>query len=195
MYDVPGTPDVKFAIVASVLWLVSFLAVSAHNSLLSIVLIPLGLLLIIAIVMACVSFFVKWRTRTWRAALPLAVCIMSIFLSLKLAQPFRYLVFAHYLLPSYEVVVHEVESGAIPLSLGSQELPQGKSEARLVFEVSAEKCDNGVVMIEFLTEDCGYAYYGAYIFSSSGKIEPGSRMDSRWPNKEEVSKGWFYVSF
>ena len=120
---------------------------------------------------------------------------MSIFLSLNLAQPFRHLVFAHYLLPSYEAVVHEVESGAIPLSLGSQELPQAESEARLVFSVWAEKCDNGVVMTGFLTEDCGYAYHGAYIFSSSGKIEPGSGMDSQWPNKTEVGKGWFYVSF
>jgi hypothetical protein len=80
------------------------------------------------------------------------------------------------------------------VAVGSDRLLQAESEARLVYRVYAEKATNGILMVEFDTEAGFPVKHSGYLYSSSGQIESGSRMDSRWPIREEVRSGWFYVS-
>lgn len=188
-----------FVVAASVLWLIGSVCLLAHKSYLLIFILPLDLLFLCAILVAAICVFKRWRDRRWRAAVPLAVCLIAFVLSHESVEPVRNLLFA-WSLPSYEAVVRQVEAGTIPVSYGLQELPQAESEARLAYSVDAEKCPNGVVMIAFTTDYAQPPFfplpesYAGYLYSSSGKIEPGSKLDTIWPTREKVRKGWFYVS-
>jgi hypothetical protein len=87
-----------------------------------------------------------------------------------------------------------MESGSIVVSDKFDRIPQAETEARLVYRVFAEKDTNGVLMVEFDTESGFPVKHSGYLYSSSGTIEPGSQMDSRWTFRQEVKSRWFYIS-
>jgi hypothetical protein len=185
----------KFVVVVSVIWCLVSAAYFARRAslLLQLLILPLSLLFFAAIICGLVCAFAEWWQRCWRSMFPLAACVIAFFLSWILVLTARHFIFL-WALPSYEVVVRQIESGRIPMSVGFDRLPQAESEARLVYTVYAEKDVNGVLMVEFLTESGFPVKHSGYLYSSSGAIEPGSLMNSRWPIRQELRKWWFYIS-
>lgn len=155
-------------------------------------LLPILLVFFMFCVFGLVGVVTKWRQRRWRAIIPLAVCVFAVVIFLPLERLLRQVEFA-WALPSYERVVTQMQSGSIPVADGLNEIPEAEPEARLVFSVLAEKTANGVLMVEFDPEGNMLRHF-AYLYSSSGVIEPGSQMDSQWPERREIRRGWFSVS-
>jgi len=164
-----------------------------HGSLLELLAGPLVLGFAGGIITSLVCLFSDWRRMGWRSAIPLGVCVVSFYFSGILVDAARYCVFIR-VLPSYETVVREIDSGRILVTTNFVDLPQAKSEAPLAYHVFARRETNGVLMVEFDTESAFPLKHGGYLYSSSGTIEPGSRMDSRFPFRWELRKKWYYVS-
>jgi hypothetical protein len=184
----------KFVVTVAVIWCVGYVAFFTRRTpLLQVLTLPLVLLFFAATVASLVCGFAEWRERRWRSLVPLAACVVAFFLSGMLVRITRHLVFV-WALPSYETVVQQMESGSIPLSVGFTNVPQAEAEARLAYQVFAEKSSNGVLMVEFDTESGFPSKHSGCLYSSAGAIVPGSRMDSRWRIREELRSRWFYVS-
>jgi hypothetical protein len=183
---------VTFPVVVSVISCIGYVFLRARRSNLVLLFIPLFIIGVVGAIFAFISIFKRWRKHRWLSLIPLAVCLVSLFLAPRLVEPARSALFV-LSLPSYEAVVHRVESGSISLDNGYQTLPEAKSEVWLTYSVGAEKCADGVVMIEFMTEEVPLTMAAGYVYTSSGSIEPGSDMDSIWPVRRQVRPGWFYV--
>ncbi len=183
---------VTFPAVVSVMWCIGSVFLRSRRTNLLPLLIPLFILLAVGVIFAIISIFEHWRKRRWLSIIPLALCLVSFFLSPKLVEPARSALFV-WSLPTYEALIHRVESGRISLSYGYQSLPGAESKARLAYGVGAEKCADGVVMIDFETEWLPLTMVAGYLYTSSGSVEPGSIMDSTWPIRRQVRPGWFYV--
>jgi hypothetical protein len=184
----------KFVAIISVIWCLGSVAFFTRRTPLSQLLsLPLALLFFAAGIRGLICVFTEWRQRHWRSLFPLATCVIEFFLSGMLVRIAGHFLFV-WALPSYEAVVQQIESGRIPVSVGFDRLPQAESEARLVYYLYAEKDVNGVLMVEFDTESGFPVKHSGYLYSSSGAIEPGSRMNSRWPIREKLRNRWFYVS-
>jgi hypothetical protein len=184
----------KFAVAVSVVWCVGFTVIYARlTPLLGLLSLPLGGVFFLAILVSMVCVFTEWRRRRWRSMLPFVVCVTAFFLERELVRVAHDILFA-WSLPSYEAVVNQMESGRIPVSVGFSRIPQAEPQARLVWRVYAEKGPNGALMVEFDTERGFPVLHGGLLYSSSGAIEPGSRMDSRWPRRRQTRIRWFFVS-
>jgi NADH:ubiquinone oxidoreductase subunit K len=184
----------KFVVLVSVVWCIGSVAVFTRRTpFLQLLSLPLALLFFAAIGTSLVCVFAGWRQCRWRSVLPLASCVIAVFLSGMLVRTARHFVFV-WALPSYEAVVHQMESGSILVTTNFDNIPQAESEARLVYRVFAQRETNGVLMVEFDMESGFPVKHSGYLYSSSGVIEPGSRMDSRWPIRQEVRSRWFYIS-
>jgi hypothetical protein len=97
-------------------------------------------------------------------------------------------------LPSYEQIVRQIESGEILVSSNLTDLPQAVPMARLAWAVRAKKDSDGILTVEFLTEQGFPVKHSGYLYCSSGTIEPGSVEDSRWPFRHEERPKWFVIS-
>jgi hypothetical protein len=185
----------KFVVVASVIWFVLFTTYAAHRR--SIILQLLGMwamvCFFVAFVISIVCIFSEWRHRRWRSLLPFAVCVVLAVISSEMVETIRHAIFVRSL-PSYEAVVHQMESGRIPVSSNLSRIPQAEAQARLVYAVLAQKDTNGILIVEFLTEAGFPVRHSGYLYSSSGVVEPGSLEGSRWPIRREERPRWFYIS-
>ena len=184
----------KFVVFVSAVWCIGAVALFTRRTpLLQLLSLPLALLFFAAIVVSLGCVFFEWRQHRWRSIVPLASCVIAAFLSGMLVRTARHFVFA-WALPSYEVVVHQMESGSILVSTNFANIPRAEAEARLAYRVFAQRDTNGVLVVEFDTESGFPVKHSGYLYSSSGVIEPGSRMDSRWPIRQELRSRWFYIS-
>ena len=184
----------KSVIVIAVIWCVGSVAFFTRRTpLLQLLSVPLFLCFVSGIVASFVCIVSEWRQRRWRSMIPLSACVVAFFLSGMLVRTARHFVFV-WALPSYEAVVHQMESGSILVSTKFDNIPRAESEARLVYRVFAQRDTNGVLMVEFDTESGFPVKHSGYLYSSSGVIQPGSRMDSRWPIRQELRSRWFYIS-
>jgi hypothetical protein len=184
----------KFVIGIAVIWCVGAVAFFTRQTpLLQFLSFPFFLCFVGGGGASLVCIVSEWRQRRWRSLIPLAACVIAFFLSGILVRTARHFVFV-WALPSYEAVVHQMESGSILVSTNFDNIPQAESEARLVYRVFAQREADGVLMVEFDTESGFPVKHSGYLYSSSGVIVPGSRMDSRWPVRRELRSRWFYVS-
>lgn len=154
---------------------------------------PLFLLFLIAILIGIICIFVDWRERKWKALLPLATCFLSPFIASKIANPIREAIFTK-CLPSYEAVVHQMESGEILVSTNLSKIPEAVPKARMAYAVFAQKDTNGVLTVEFWTEGGFPVLHSGYLYSSSGVVNPGSEAGLRWPIRVQERPKWFYIS-
>jgi hypothetical protein len=187
----------KFVVAVSAIWFVVATAYFSHRSgllgLLQLLMLPLFPCLFAAIIISFVCVFKEWRQRRWRSLLPLGICFVSIFISGVSVKIIRQAIFK-WPLPSYEMVVQQMESGKIPVTAELNPIPEAKSEACLAYAVLAQKDTNGVLSVEFLTEVGFPVKHSGYLYSSSGIIEPRSLIDSRWPIRHQIKDKWFYIS-
>jgi hypothetical protein len=184
----------RFAAIVSALWCVSFVAFGArHTTPTEFLLLPLTLLFLGTTLIAFNDIFVDWSLFRWRALLPFGICVGTFFLSVVMARMAHHLVFL-WVLPSYERVVHRVESGEFPVSTELTRMPWAKSEARLAYSVSAMKDAHGDLLVLFLTEGSFPVRHGGYLYSASGTIPPGSVTDKDWPGRRKVRSQWFHVA-
>ena len=184
----------KFVVYVSVIWCVGCVALlTRRTSLLQLLSLPLVLLFFAAVVTSLACVFTGWRQQRWRSMIPLLACVIAFFLSGKLVRTARHFVFV-WALPSYEAVIRQMESGSIPVSANLNRIPRAEPGARWVYRVFAARNANGVLMVEFLTETGFPVKHSGYLYSSSGVIEPGSEVDSRWPIRHEVRSKWFFIS-
>ena len=97
-------------------------------------------------------------------------------------------------LPSYEQVVGEIQAGRIVVTEKFDRIPEAEARARLAYAVFAQRQPDGTLLVEFLTESGFPVKHSGYLYSSSGTIEKGASIDSRWPIKRKVREHWFYIS-
>ncbi len=184
----------RFVVTVAVVWCVVSTAYFARRtSILQFLTIPVAVCFLVASIMSVVCVFTEWPQRRWRSLLPFVACALSVVVSSALVRTIRPAIF-DWALPSYEAVVHQMESGTIPVTTELSRIPQAELEARLVFAVLAQKETNGALTVEFLTEGGLPLKHSGYLFCSSGSIEPGSLADSRWPIRRELRHRWFYIS-
>ena len=182
----------KYVVIASVILLASNEAITAHRTDLGVLLgLLLSLIWFSVSIFSAVLVFIDWRERRWRALLPLAACVFTMVIFGPLARLITPVVFA-WSLPSYEAIVRQVESGAIPVSTEFSEIPQAQRQARLAQSVDAQKDADGVVRVIFWTESGFPALHSGYLYSSSG--EPGAGMGAGWSIRETVRSNWFSIS-
>ena len=184
----------KFVLVVAVIWFVGYTAYFSHRTnLTQLLTLPLIPCLLAAVVASVVCIFREWRERRWFALLPFAVCVLSVVLSRMVTNQIRHAIFS-WSLPSYEAVVHQMESGSIPVPTNLDRIQQAESQARWVYTVLAQKDNNGVLTVAFLSEAGFPVKHSGYLYCSSGVITPGSVIDSRWPIRHEERPKWFYIS-
>jgi ABC-type xylose transport system permease subunit len=154
---------------------------------------PLAFFYLTAFVTGVLCVFTEWRQRHWRSAIPLAVCIVAFYVSTILARTTVHLLFV-WALPSYEAVVHKIESGSItiPVSTEFQLVPHAEREARLAHAIIAKRDSKGVLTVVFWTEGSFVRHFG-YMYKSSGVIEPDSKREN-WQIERKVRSGWFLIS-
>lgn len=175
----------KFVVVVAVLWFFGATAFASHRTTLTQLLtLPLVPLFLIAVVGGLICIFTEWRTLRWRSLLPVGACILSVVSSNILTRCIRQALFA-YSLPSYEQVVRRIESGEISISTNLVDIPQAVSRTRMTWNVAAQEEPDGALTVQFLTELGFPEKHSGYLYSSSGKIKPGSEADSRWPIQHE----------
>ncbi len=184
----------KIIIAASVVWFLVETAYGAHRrALLQILALPLFLSIVVAIVLSFAWVFLGWRQHRWRAAVPFVVCLLLCFGSLAAALSIRQRLF-DWALPSYEAVVQQMQAGTIAITTNWSRIPAAEAQARLVYEVIAQRDTNGVLTVVFFTENSFPARSSGYLYSSSGAIEPSAFRFSGWPTRIQVRPEWFYVS-
>jgi hypothetical protein len=185
----------KFVVVVSMVWFVIFTVYSAHRHLIILQLlgIPVMLCFFVAFAVSIVCIFNEWRERRWRSFVPFAVCLLSVVASIAVVRIVRHEIFVRSL-PSYEVVVRQMESGSIPVSTDLNPVPRAVPLAHLAYAVLAQKGTNGTLTVEFLTERGFPVKHSGYLYVSSGVIERGSTEDLRWPIRHEERPRWFYIS-
>jgi hypothetical protein len=183
----------KIVVAVSVIWIFAGTAYWAHRrGLLQLLSLPLFLGMLAAIPLSFIWIFRDWRQHRWLAALPFMVCILSFVGSFQMAMSVRDRLF-DWALPSYEMVVQQMQAGRFIVTTNWSQIPGAEAQARLAYEVYAQKDTNGVFTVEFLTEGGFPARHSGYLYSSSGVIEPGSLPFARWPPIKLRPK-WFYVS-
>jgi hypothetical protein len=147
-----------------------------------------------ALVFSLVCIVTEWRQRRWRSLIPLALWVIALFASGVLIRGVDRLLFL-WSFPSYQRIVQEIEEGKVPVYPEvDNSLLEPENKARFAYLVFAEKDTEGILTVEFITESGFPAKHSGYLYVSSGNIEPGSRMDSRWPIREKVKDNWFWVS-
>jgi hypothetical protein len=173
------------------LWFLGFTAFAALPSGLTqlfSMLLTLGLL-----VFGFVSFvrvFTHWRQERWRSIIPVGACALAVVLAPEIGGLIRQFMFQRSL-PHYESILRQMESGSIPVSVELDRVPQ--AESSLAYAVLAQRA-NGVLSVEFLTGGGFPVKQSGYLYCSSGVIERGSLIDSRWPKRRKVRPLWFRIS-
>jgi hypothetical protein len=147
-----------------------------------------------ALLVSLIDIFHRWSRERWRSTRALTLSLVTIIAAWNLVPLVRHALFV-WALPSYESVVRDVEAGRLQAADNFGPISYAVSRSKLTWQVWREKTPSGALMVEFDTE-CGFpVLHSGYLFSSSGKIEPGSRMASRWPYRKQLNKdGWFAVS-
>jgi len=132
----------------------------------------------------------RWRKERWLSIVPTTSCALAVLLAPEVRVPLENLMFTRSF-PHYESIIRQMESGSIAVSADLRRIPQ--AERFPTYRVLAQQT-NGVLSVEFLTGSGFPVKHSGYLYCSSGTIERGSLMDSRWPKRVEVKPFWFRVS-
>ncbi len=131
--------------------------------------------------------------RTGRSFLPFVAFISALVLPFEIARPIRHLIFI-YCLPSCEAVIHQMETGSIRISDVLNPVPEAVPQVRLAYAVLAQRDEDGVLTVEFITEGGFPVKHGGYLYCSSGVIAPHSVARERWPLCRELRPKWFVIA-
>ncbi len=189
------SPSGKSIVTISLVWFVIFTIYGCHRNSTILQLLDMGISLLFlgAFVLGFICIFSEWKQRRWLSLLPFTVCVLSVVVSIEITERVRAIIFIH-CLPSYQAVAQEMESGAIPVSTNLSRVPQAVPMAKLAYVVMAQKADNGVLVVEFVTEGGFPVKHSGYLYSSAGAIQPGSVESLRWPAIVPVRTNWFFVT-
>lgn len=183
---------IKITFAIAGMWFAVFIAFAVRPSpvtqLLS-MLLSLGLLIVSFI--SLVRVFTHWGRERWRSVTPLVACVLVVVLAPEIGAAIRRVTLRQ-ALPSYESIIRQIESGAIPVTTELRHIPQLESGS--TYAVLAQRSTNGVLTVEFLTGRGFPVKHSGYLYCSSGSIEPGSLVDSRWPKKREMKPLWYRIS-
>jgi hypothetical protein len=152
------------------------------------VLTPLFLLFCVA---AVFRILWRWGARRGRAVLPLGICLSFILLSPEVGGFIRRYRFARSL-TGYERVIHDLESGSIPVSGELQRIPT--AEAHFGHPVLARLGADKVLMVEFLIGGGFPVKHSGYLYSSSTAFESDPVVVRRWPKRRKIQESWYWVS-
>lgn len=181
----------RLTLVIAGLWFLAFAAFAARPSaltqLFSMVL-TLGLLALGFLSLALI--LTRWRQERWRCIVPVGVCALVVVLAPMVHGLIRQFTFQR-ALPQYQAIIRQMESGEIPVTAELRRIPQTAGTG--AYAVLAQRT-NEVLRVEFLTGGGFPVKHFGYLYSSSGTIEKGSPMDSRWPERREVRPSWFQIS-
>lgn len=181
----------KVTLIITGLWFWTFVAFAARPSgLKQLLLLPLTLAFFVLGIISLFRALDRWPKERWRAVIPAIACVLAFVLALTFRGVMRTVLFDRSL-PGYQHVIRQIESGSIPVSSKLQQLPQ--AESPWAYGVLAQRT-NGVLYVEFLTGGGFPVKHSGYLYSSSGAIEEGSVVDSRWPKRRKVRPLWFAVS-
>jgi len=181
----------KITVLIACLWFLVFLASAAQPSgLTQLFSILLTLALLVFGFISFVFVFLLWRQERWRSLIPVGACALVVLLAPEVGGLIRQFMFDRSL-PRYESIIRQMESGSLPVSAELRRVPQ--VESSLAYAVLAQRT-NGVLSVEFLTGSGFPVKHSGYLYCSSGLIERGSQMDSRWPMRREVRPLWFRIS-
>lgn len=182
----------KITLLIAGLW---FLATTAFAAYPSGITQPLSIVLTLGLlVFGFISFirvFTHWRRQRWQSVIPVGACILVVVLAPEVGVVIRQATYQRSL-PGYEAIIHQIESGSIPVSAELRRISQ--AEGSLGYRVFAQRSTNGVLTVEFLTGGGFPVKHSGYLYCSSGVIEKGSLADSRWPKRQAVRPLWFRIS-
>jgi hypothetical protein len=153
-------------------------------------------IMLLFFVLVCASFgriFTRWRARRWLALVPFAACVAAILAMMIVGRLLHHALFA-WALPSYERIVHDIESGQIAVSQPGRSIPEAVGRARLTYAVIASRAPNGSLSVEFLTESGFPVKHSGYLYSASDRIDDDPFIQSRWPICSRMREHWFYIS-
>jgi hypothetical protein len=183
----------KYVILISALWSALMVAFFVRtNSALQLVAMVASLFYLMALLASVVHLFAKCRKLRWRSLIPLAVCGAAFLFTVRMARVTRDFLFVRSF-PNYEAVVHEIESGAIPISSKASRISPAEAQTG-AYRVFASRDNKDVLFVEFWTGGGFPVKHSGYLYVSSGVVEPGSFEDSNWPVKRREKAQWFYVS-
>jgi hypothetical protein len=137
-----------------------------------------------------ILIFTRWRQERWRTLIPVASCALAVIVAPVVGRLIGQLMF-HRSLPHYEAIIRQIESGNIPVTAELRRIPQ--AEGSLAYAVLAQRT-NDVLSVEFLTGAGFPVKHSGYLYCSSGTVEKGSFIDSRWPKRREVRRFWYRIS-
>jgi len=142
------------------------------------------------------SLFFAWtERRQFRllAMIPLLLCLGSCAATTAVGRAARQAHFERQL-PRYRALVERIQAENMLVSGKVVPIPLAQAERDLGYGVLAQQDTNGVLTVELLTGGGFPVIHSGYVYSSSGRIEPGSFFDQRWPHKMEVKPKWFRIS-
>ena len=181
----------RITVLIGCLWFLAFTASAAQPSgLTQLFSMLLTLAFLLFGLMSLVFVFVHWRQERWRSLIPVGASALVVLLEPEVCNLIRQFMFDRSL-PRYESIIRQMESGSLPVSDQLRRVPQ--AEGALAYAVLAQRT-NGVLSVEFLTGSGFPLKHSGYLYSSSGLIEKGSLIDSRWPKRREVKPLWFRIS-
>lgn len=134
--------------------------------------------------------FTRWRQERWRSVVPVSVCALVVVVAPGVGGLIRQFTFQR-ALPQYQAIIRQMESGEIPVTAELRRISQATGTG--AYAVLAQRT-NEVLSVEFLTGAGFPVKHSGYLYCSSGTIEKGSPMDSRWPQRREVRPSWFQIS-
>ena len=192
------SPAVRFIACVSLLWFIAVTTYYSHRGGWSLLfLFSLSLCFLAAVVLGIACALVNWEQRRWRSIFPLAICGLALYssdLSLRILVPANRRAIFEWSLPSYEAIVHQIDTGIIPVSDTLTRIADVEQKIPLAYAVFAQRDGNDVLIIEFLTEAGFPVKHSGYMYVSSGTVEPGSFEDLRWPIRQNERPNWFYIS-
>ncbi len=148
---------------------------------------------LVAVVVSIAALVTGWRRLTWRAAVPLLICSAGWYGARFASDMAADVLFARNL-PAYEAMVARPDVQAVVAGTGLQQLTLHESDRSLFWWAGAERTPDGTLMVELVNGSGFPVKHSGFLYTSSGSIPEGSRMNSRWPYRCSMRAHWFCVS-
>jgi hypothetical protein len=148
---------------------------------------------VFALVLAIVCLGSHWSSLRYRTVVPLLLCLGSCAGTPSLARAARAVQFEQRF-TRFQSLIARMEAGAVPVSAEPQAISLPDEDRDLAYRVTAQRDSNGVLIVECLTGGGFPVVHSGLLYSSSGKVEPGSLFASRWPICVQVKPKWFRVA-
>jgi hypothetical protein len=132
----------------------------------------------------------RWKEERWRCLIPWAAVGLAMVLAPEAGIWIRNRRFLQ-VLPHYESILREMDSGRIPVTSELGRIPG--AEGPFAEAVLAQRTQDGL-HVEFLSGGGFPLKHHGYLYLSTGLIEPKSPVGKRWPNRYELRPRWYRIS-